>query len=192
MAKNDIRLLDSDDYGPFSKIAQGYLNASETFGVGEPVFENTDGEVAESGDDPTPATFAGISLSSGDTVGASDPVGTFRRSVGQFQPGLSPNTPQTGDPVLYRKLYPGARIACDNFATDGAGTLVTPTTANAIGEQAGFTLASGTYSIDTGTTNEPLRIVGVLDANGDDIRWSGGTGVTVVAEVVQCQFSFEA
>ena len=191
MAKGDLILPDPDDYGPFIRVDHWGLNASETFAVGEPVYLNTDGEAQESGDDPAPTAFGGIALSSGDTARSSDPVGTFVRRVGQYQISGDGHTPTTNDLVAVAVCMPGATIKCNNFATDGAGTAATPTQANAIGETAGLTLASGSYSIDTGVTagNEFLHIIDVLDANGQSIVFSGAAGVTPVARVTTNQFT---
>lgn len=191
MAKGDLILPDPDDYGPYIRVERWFLNASETFAVGEPVYLNTDGEAQESGDDPAPTAFGGIALSSGDTARSSDPVGTFRRQVGQFQLSGDGHTPTTSDGVMVAVCMPGARIKCRTFATDGGGTSVAPTQANALGETAGLTLAGGTYSIDTGVTagNEFLHIIEVLDDNNENIVFSGGTGTQVVAIVNTNQFT---
>lgn len=191
MAKNDIRFPEGDDYGPFVFVRQWPLAAGATFATGEPVFLNTSGDVAESGDDPAPASFAGISLGSGDTVGASDVTGTFRRKVGQFAPGAAPNLPVAGDLIPVAICMPGTVLWFLNFATDGAGTLATPTKANAVGEQAGLSLTANVYSIDTGVTssNEFLRITRLIDANGEDVAFSAKAAVWVEAIVRQNQFS---
>lgn len=189
MAKGDLRIPRNFDYGPFAYVEKKPLTASETFARGEPVYVTSAGKVKESGDDPTAVKFAGIALASGDTVGASDVIGTFRQKVGQFKPGASPNLPQTDDTTPFLVMLPGCEVECDNFATDGAGTLATPTQGNAVGEVAGLSLTAGQYTIDVGTTNILLRIIDVLDANGESILRSGKTGVTVRAVVVTSQFA---
>ena len=191
MALDDITMPEGDDYGPFTRIDHKPLNAAESFVRGEPVQINSDGELAESGDDPVAVDFAGIALDSGDTVGATDAIGTFRQSIGQSQQGASPNLPTTSDATKYHKVSIGSTVESGNFATDGAGTLATPTQANAIGLGAGFTLNGGVYSIDVGVTNNVLVITDVLDNNGDSIanRATNATGVTVVATVTACQFA---
>jgi len=192
VAKGDLILPDPDDYGPYIRVEYFPLNASESFAPGEPVYLNSDGEVQESGDDPTVVTFLGVAITSGDTARSSDPVGSFVRRIGQYQITGDGFTPTTSDMVAVAVCMPGASIKCRNFATDGAGTAATPTQANAIGETAGFTLdGSGNYSIDTGVTaaREMLQIVEVLDDNGQNIVFSGGTGTQVRAIVVENQFT---
>lgn len=190
MAKNDIQLPEGDDYGPFTKVVHWPLASGQSFVAGEPVFLNTSGEVAESGDDPAASSFGGIALGSGDIAGTTDPVGTFRRKVGQFTPGATPNLPVAGDLIPVQLCLPGATLRSANFTSDGAAA-TTPTKALCVGEQMGLALIAGVYYFDiSGTSaNEFLRCTRVLDANGEDIAFSAKAGVWVECIVRQSQFS---
>lgn len=185
MARFDIMPYRGGSQGTIIPPVEHYrLNASETFVEGEPVAVNADGELTESADDPAAEDVIGIAAMSGDTAGVTNTIGIYRKRVGMFSPGASPNLPQTGDMIQVWEAYQGHTFVSSNFATDGAGTLVTPTLANALGERAGLTLASGQWSVDTGTTNFLVRIVDVLDANGRSLQNGGGTGARVLFKFV--------
>lgn len=185
MARFDIMPYRGGSQGTVLPPVEHYrLNASETFVEGEPVSVNADGELTESADDPAAEDVIGIAAMSGDTVGSTNSIGIYRKRRGMFSPGASPNLPQTGDQIQVWEVYQGHTFITKNFATDGAGTAATPTLANALGERAGLTLASGTWSLDTGTSNFLCRIVDVLDANGISLQEQGGTGVAVLFKFV--------
>lgn len=197
MAKNDLALPKDHSYGPFVYQRDWALTASETFAVGEPVYVTSSGRVKESGTLPTAAKFWGIAASSGDTVGASDTVGTFRRKLGQFVPGASPNLPTTADQVSVLVTLPGALIECGNICSDGTGAAsITPTEAN-IGDLIRLVLSGGgVYFFDfgspgTATAATILVCHDVLDVNGDSITFSGRTGVRVQAKVLTSGAMFD-
>ncbi len=147
MASNDIlpyRSMNGSDLPRF----QGPINAAESFGAGEPLTWNAAGELTEAGDDP--ATVTGISCTQAtDVDGIALAAGTTISVYG---------------------VPSGMLFICRQFATDGAGTAVTPTAANAIGVLAGLTRAAGIYSIDIGTGNDVIEIMDVIDlTTGDSI-----------------------
>lgn len=147
MAARDLLPYKSMNGADLPKF-QGPINAAESFGEGEPLFWNAEGELAETGDDP--ATVAGISCTQAtdvDTVAfaAGTMISVYGVPNDQF-------------------------FICRQFATDGAGTAVTPTAANAIGVTGGLTQAAGIYSVDVGTANTILEIMDVIDlSTGDSI-----------------------
>lgn len=176
------------EYAPMGPPLYGRIKAAETVVQGEPVYGTSGGEISESGDDPTAVKFMGFIASSGDTVGATDALGTFRQKPGMFTPGATPNLPVAGDLVEVWRPAPGQAVRARVFATDGAGTPAVPTAAH-IYDMAGFTLAAGVYSLDVGTTNKLARIVDVLDANDQSILRSGLAGVTAIFEIVAHEFN---
>ena len=185
MARFDIMPYRGGSQGTVIPPVEHYrLNASETFVEGEPVSVNGDGELTESADDPAAEDMIGIAAMSGDTAGLTNTIGIYRKRVGMFSPGASPNLPQTGDMIQVWEAYQGHTFITKNFATDGAGTLVTPTLANALAERAGLSLTSGQRSLDVGTSNFIARVVDVLDANGRSLQNGGGTGVAVLFKFV--------
>lgn len=184
MAKGDIMPYRGGSQGTVIPPVEHYrLNASETFVQGEPVSVNADGELTESADDPVAVDFIGIAAESGDTAGVTDTIGIFRKEVGLFAPGASPNLPTTGDMIKVWEAFQGHTFIAQRFATDGSGTAATPALAN-IGDRAGLTLASGNWSVDTGQSNFICRIVDVLDANGRSVQESGLTGSRVLIKFV--------
>lgn len=124
------------------------LASNAAFEEGEPVIFNGSGSIVEAADDPI--TVAGIAGGrSTDADGVVWPAGT---TVPVYQPVDS------------------QRFVCNNFATDGAGTLVTPTSANASEQTAGFTLTGGgVWVVDTGAVNQLVQIELVLNSRGGSI-----------------------
>lgn len=148
MASRDIRPYKSMSGHTELPKFQGPINASESFGEGEPLVFNAAGELAEAGDDP--ASVVGISAHRATDI---DNIA--------FAAGTTISAYGVPDDQLY---------VCENFATDGAGTAATPTAANAIGVTGGLTFAGGAYSVDTGTGNTILEIFDVISTNtGDSI-----------------------
>ncbi len=163
MAKNDIEFHLATGHGP---VRTGYpLAASATFEQGDVLAIAAAGTVDEAGDDPV--TVAGIAaVQSTDSDGTSLATGT-----------MVPIN-RGSDDELYR---------CNQFATDGAGTTVVPTQANAIGALAGFTTTGGVWFVDTGTANLHVRIDDVLDSAGNSVTGNNvdvGAGATVVFRFV--------
>lgn len=188
MSQNDIVLWDNGS-GVAPEIRHARMDGGEAFFRGEPVTLGADGDLNECGDDCTGAAFAGIALGpTGYVIGTMHAAGTA--STKNPRTGAAYTT---GDMIPYAVCRPGTTVISSNFATDGAGTLTAPTLANALGETAGLTLATGVWSIDTGVTNDDLfRIIDVLNAQKNSIQdpaYSGTTGVYVVATCIQSQFS---
>jgi hypothetical protein len=135
------------------------MNASETFGVGEPVAVNADGELTESADDPVDADIMGIAMAGPGGVDLNPETG---------------NAYTTGDMIPVAIPDQNTYFICSNFATDGAGTQAAPAVAN-LGDEAGLTLASGVWSVDVGATNNTCRIYDILDDQKRSIQKSGVT-----------------
>lgn len=191
MAKNDILpyKANANETGPIADLQHFGLGASESFTVGEPVAVNAAGRLTESADDPGPEDFIGIAAGCGDTVGSTDTIGIFRTAKGMFTPGAVPNRPVTGDLIPVWIAGPGTKLIFKVFATDGAGTAATPALAN-IGDMAGLSLTAGVWSVDTGTSSTKfIRIVDVVDANGDSVQFSGLTGSKAIGQVVSYELS---
>lgn len=71
---------------------------------------------------------------------------------------------------LVERWTPNNTFVCRYFATDGAGTLATPTQANAVG-QAGNLYSNGTqWTFDTGAANNNAVGIDVLDGNGNSLQ----------------------
>lgn len=182
MAVNDLLPWLSADGGTH-QVMQGRLKASESYLLGEPVYINAAGEISESGDDPDSPKFGGIAAHSADTTAAT----------------RNPKTRlvyAAGDLVSFWVFHIGDLIVCQNFATDGAGTAAAPLVAN-LGDEAGFTLSSGVYSIDVGTGSELVRIVDILNSRKEPVIQTGETLLStdtfyVIAAVVATQFTAES
>lgn len=184
MSKFDIMPYRGAHQGNVLPPTERYrLNAAETFTIGELVSVNADGELTEAADDPAAEDVIGVAASSGDTAVTTDTIGIYRKRVGLFAPGASPNAPQTGDMIPVWEVFSGNTFIAKVFATDGAGTAATPAAAN-IGDRAGFSLTAGVWSLDTGTANFLARVVDVLDVNGRSVQESGLTGSTVLFKFV--------
>lgn len=168
MSKGDIRYHS----GPF-RIFQIPLTASESFVEGEPVRITDAGRLAESTDDPVAGSFLGFALASGDTVGSTDPIGSFR------YPGFktfAPSTlPTTNDLIPVLAPLPGCVVIGRLKAT-------TPSLA-VIGEFAGLDLTGGVWTFEENAGNPVGRIVDALDANQISTNISGATGVYVLVAV---------
>jgi hypothetical protein len=159
--KDDIRIYLQVEAGTTSYP----IAAAQSFEPGEVVLVQAAGTLAEAADDP--ASVAGITMGS---------------SQGKDTNGDEGTVP-TGTSIPIYKPGNGQLFITQNFATDGAGTLVTPTQAH-VGDTAGFTLSSGVWLVDTGAANAHVEVVAVLDGNGqpvgDGTVRSAGTGVSVV------------
>ena len=138
----------------------GYpVTASQTFLAGEPVVVTAAGRLSEATDDP--ASVRGIAAHR-----------STDRNGDSFPEGQTVTVILTGDTVFRTQ----------NFATDGAGTLVTPIVSN-IGDPAGFTLSGDDWSLDTGTANVIAEVVAILDIFGnyiDDPNALAGDGLKVL------------
>lgn len=161
MAKNDIRVHIQSEKGTTAYP----ITTGQTFLDGEVVRVVAAGTLSEAGDDP--ATVAGISMGSSQGMTAALVTGTV----------------PDGTMISIYKPTSGQLFISDNFAEDGGGTAVVPTLAH-VGDVAGFTLAGGTWSVDTGTVNLHVEITDVLDVNGQPLgsinERTAGTGVSVV------------
>lgn len=161
MAANDLRVYSTRSGGGGNRQAFP-MAASAAFREGEPVVFTAAGFIDEAGSDP--AAIAGIaSMRATDVDGNSNAAGT---------------------PITIELLDDDTLMQTVNFATLGAGALVTPTLANASGELAGLILTGGgAWVLDTGAGNLPFRIEKVLDASGQELGQSNlvvGDGATVV------------
>jgi hypothetical protein len=121
--------------------------AGQTFLAGEPVVLQAAGTLIEATDDPS----------------AIDGIACHRTPT-----DLNGNPAGVGSRVTVYRISKDQVYKTKNFATDGAGTAVVPALTN-VGDQAGLTLASGVWSVDIGTGNLLVQIVGVRDIDGRDL-----------------------
>lgn len=134
--------------------------ASQAFLAGEPVVVGAAGTITECVTDPSVVT--GIAAHKSTDVDGND-LGV-------------------GTQVTVYGTSPSQVFITKNFATDGSGTAATPALTS-IGDQAGLSLASGTWYLDTGTANLLCEVVGVQDAAGNNLSDPNvlpGTGVWVL------------
>ncbi len=153
MAANDIMPWQAPS-GAEERLSHP-VAATQAFLVGEPVVLSN-GALIECVDDP--ANVDGISAQ-----GAEERAGI----------GLSVASLPVGSSITIYGVNDTQVFTCSNFATDGAGTSAAPTQANAIDELAGLTLDASTipvWYVDTGTANQLVRIVDVLDARRNSIQ----------------------
>src|SRR6185503_14289894 len=184
MAKGDImpyRGNAGNSVNPVLDTLSAPLAAAATFVQGEPVFINLAGSLAESpatATGPIASDFAGIAAQSGDTVGATDPIGNFRIPLGLFTPGLSANAPVAGDMTMFWKASVGQKLRSRRFSTDGTGAaIVAPVAANR-GDMAGLMFNAGDWGFDgNAATTKRGIITDILDAAGEDSERSGLAGV---------------
>ena len=170
MAKNDFRVWRSPKE---PTIAHFPVAAASTFVAGEPVRLNTGGELVECSTDPaTGNDILGVAMTSGDTVGATDPNGASRQLLGSFTPGTG--FPVSGDMVPVIVAGPDTWFLTSNFDSTTAGFGDTPAKTD-VGDGAGLQLVTGTWGIAMGGAQN-VRVLQVLDANYNDIAYSGGTG----------------
>ena len=171
MARNDIRCAVQVPGGMGAYQINATIFGASTFEEGEPVTVSAiNGYLGESGDDA--AIIAGISAGSSLGMSANGELGT-----------LAAVARPDGTWIPIYKPVDGQIFLCSSFATDGAGTAVVPTIANALGRTGGFTFDGANYIVDLGCANHHVEIVAVIDANaiplGDTLR-TPGAGVTVV------------
>ena len=147
MAARDLMPYKSFNGADLPKF-QGPINASESFGEGEPLTWNAQGELTEAL--TIPATVAGISAVQATVVdGTAFAAGTVITVYG------------VPDDQLF---------ICRNYSSGGSGVAATPTAGNAIGVTAGLVLTGGTWFVDTGAANQITEIMDVIDlTTGDSI-----------------------
>lgn len=168
MARNDIRPA-LTTHGGTHLIKPLPMASGAAFSTGEPVVWDGAGGIDMAGDDP--ASIAGIAAAPSSTT----EVSTFIRYLSRAAGTLIPVYDVDDETWFY----------CENFATDGAGTLVTPTQANAIGQPAGlnYGLVADQWSVDTGSANLICVIEQVVDSRGNSITDPNiitGSGAAVV------------
>lgn len=192
MSQNDIRLYKVPG-GVAPVIWEAPMKASETFRRGEPISINAAGEATESADDPVPMDVIGIALEPVEyVIGSTSAAGTASTRNPKTGAAYA-----TGAAIQYVPMLQGYEFISQNFATDGAGTLLftagtglTYATAFALlGECAGMSLTSGVWSIDTGTTTDLFcwRITAFLDARQQPIHRTGQNAFYVVVTPIQGQ-----
>ena len=157
MATGDIQFWSTSSKE--KRIAYAWRNTGAEFFRGEPV-TLTSGGLVRAGDDPP--VVHGIS-----TNGTRD---------------IDNKLIASGTLMTIHEADNAQSFSCRNFATDGAGTAVTPTAANAIGKLAGFTLLGSSWVVDTGCNNLILEVEGVMTSRGFQIGAPNAVGgaVTVV------------
>lgn len=171
MAARDIMPWTSPT-GGHPEIRHFRMNASETFLVGEPVSMNADGELTESADDPVDDDLMGIALAPAYS-GALSPRTGAAYTTGDLIPVVIPN-----DNTLF---------ITRNFSAAGSAFNDTAPALADLGDEVGLTLLSGSWGVDQGTTNNPCRIVDILNANKVSIQQTRETLTTSVTYYVVFQ-----
>jgi len=161
MARNDIRAPLAHSGGSHRLTALP-MAAGATFSMGEPVVWDGAGGIQEAADDP--ATIAGIAAVDA-TPAQMAAVATTPNFIGRYL------TRAAGTLCQVYEVDQDQWFVCPLFAIDGAGTPVTPTQANAIGQRAGLNLnlTSDRWSVDTGSANLICVIEGVIDNRHNSI-----------------------
>jgi hypothetical protein len=163
MALNDIRVRSGKH-----EIREYPLETGQSFLEGEPVVvDTTSGEIEECGSDP--ATVTGIAATNSQNSVVTTGGLADNTLIGVYLPI---------DECLFVCNVGGTAAAGNRFATDGAGTAATPTAANAVGEEAGFILASNNWFIDTGAANKHVVIEALYNSSGENIKQVGATSTT--------------
>lgn len=153
MARNDIRPAMSH-HGGTHFIKPLPMASGADFSMGEPVIWDGAGGIDMAADDP--AAIAGIAAVDSSATAVSPFIGRYLARP-------------AGTTIQVYDVEEDQWFICSNFATDGAGTLVTPTQANAIGQPAGlnYGLVADQWSVDTGSANLICVIEAVIDARGN-------------------------
>lgn len=174
MTKNDIRVWRSP-----KELNIGWfpIAAAAACVAGEPVRLNTGGELVEATTDYVSGEdFLGILAASGDTAGATDANGTFRWLAGAFTPGTG--FPVSGDLVPVILPSPDIFFVTSNFDASVAGFGDAPLK-TFVGDAGGLQVVSGVWGYAAGGAKN-ARVMHVLDADLNDIAFSGKAGVSVV------------
>ena len=151
MSAGDVILYATDEACPHRASYRTNISAA-TFREGEPVVLDASNELVECAVVDPPA-ITGIAVepavSRSNMMAALETSDTFR---------------------LIERWVPQNTFICRYFATDGAGTLTTPTHANAVG-QLGNLYSNGTqWTFDTGAANNNCVGIDVLDASGNSLQ----------------------
>ena len=169
MARNDI-LPYTSSMGGHCRVEEYPLEAGADFLVGEPVYVNGAGQVEHSNDPAIVTEFTGIAATDG-----------VEGTTLNFETGLA-----LADGDMVKIYIPDfdQRWITPNYATGGAGVVVTPTIAD-VGLVIGLFENATNWTIDSGaaTTNIIGRVLTILDADGADIARSGGTGTQVIFQL---------
>ena len=180
MSARDIMPWNSAHGGTY-RTTRGFMQASETFFVGEPVTIDAGGEIAQCATEPTQGSVFGIAaIGPGSDGNITNPrTGTTTWSEGESIPVWVPE--------------PGMQWITSNYTQGTAFDDVPPTIA-VIGDAAGLALIGGVWGIDqTPTANDATcRIIDILDdmkntivrPGAADIALAVGDTYYVVFEIV--------
>lgn len=195
----DLNIFPWREDGRESVVSWARMKSGETFQRGEPIYLNSSGQLAESGDDPAINAFGGIALG---------PISYVRGTYAAAGTATTRN-PESGaafaalDQVPYVKALPGGYLISP-FLSAGATTHMAPagstlssagtTLANAtaiamISDAAGFQITSGEWQIDLSATVGHLRIEKFLDSMKRDITRSGQPASYVICAVLFSQWT---
>ena len=175
MAKQDIMPADSPG-GGHCRVLEFPVAAAQTFVEGAVVRVNTSGQLVASVDNPTSANVFGIAATGGDTTagtGTLDPdtgsVITTGGMVKVYVPDIT---------TVFRTM---------NFSSAGAAFGDVAPAAGHIGDEINIELIGGNYGVGIAGSNNLGRIVDVVNADGNSVMRSGGTGVTVYFQLLAHQ-----
>jgi hypothetical protein len=176
MAKNDIRVHRSP-HGGHVVIQHAQVDTAAPFLQGEAVLINTDGELSEAATEPganVPTELVGIAA-----VGALDAA---KAHLGPSV-GTVALLSDSGHQVGYYAFDNTTEFETDNFTSDDDAVLDGVPAEGDVGSLCNLRRSAGGgwgVSNNASGTNIDFVITRVLDARGDDVSVSGGTGVTVV------------
>jgi len=170
MAEQDIMPFRSP-HGGSTGVKAYPIAASQTYRHGEPLVLSGN-RLQEATTEP--AAIIGISAQDARDI-ANDTVG-----------GLNGQPASAGTPRSVYMSTKGQTFTFRNFATDGAGTVATPTVSS-IGVLAGLVKVGNVWFADTGSSALICQINDVLDARKNSIdnpNLVSGDGKFVVAEFI--------
>lgn len=160
MALNDVLPWDSANGGT-SRANVGYITASQTFEMGEPVFVTLAGTISVAPDAMAADTLLGIAGGGPGTANTNPYTGTTTWGVGTRVPIWIPT--------------PGDKFITPNYAASTAGDFggTAPVVAQ-IGDFVGLEGIGGDYGIVADGV-KLCRVYDILNSNKDSIRITGET-----------------
>lgn len=175
MAKNDIRVHRSP-HGGHVVIQHAQVDTAAPYLQGEAVLINADGELSESATEPevnTPTELVGIAA-----AGALD---TARARLGLS--GTVALLSDSGQQASYYAFDNTTEFETDNFTSDDDAVLDGTPAEGDVGSLCNLRRsAGGGWGVSNNASGDNLDFVitRVVDARGEDVSFSGATGVTVV------------
>ena len=168
MSARDIMPWNSAHGGTY-RATVGYMNASETFFVGEPVKINGDGEIEESDDPPTAPQLFGIAA-----IGPGDAGTITNKRTGT-------TTWSEGEEIPVWVPEPGMQWITSNWTVAGTAFDDTPPVLTDIGEICGLIEIGGVWGLDNGpaANTNTCRVVDILDDMKNTIVRPGATDIAL-------------